>query len=144
MQNKEYFTAEIEDFCIGYEYETIYLKSVWTKESLRIMDAGWFFESYQNDAVPTEFRVLYLTKKQIEAEGWVFVIQQDDFNQIYTKTIKDFNYTLYYYENYTSKEQEITIEINFKATNQSNKLISGALCRDINTFRKLQKLLKLQ
>lgn len=127
MENK-YFTPDIEDFCIGYEYETIYLKSVWTKESLRIIDAGWFFESYQNDAVPTEFRVPYLTKEQIEAEGWKFDYNLGDFDY-YIKTVNNTEYELEF-----CYKQRININI-WKRT-----LYHGE-CKDINTFRKIIKLL---
>jgi hypothetical protein len=132
MENK-YFTPDIEDFCIGYEYETIYLKSVWTKESLRIIDACWFFESYQNDAVPTEFRVPYLTKEQIEAEGWIkakapIVTINHDFYEI--PYIKD-NFRV----DYNFRNNLINI-----IENNGKNLFYGK-CKDINTFRKIIKLL---
>lgn len=72
MENK-YYTPKIEEFCVGFEYETIYLKSVWTKDYLCISDCGWFFESYHNDASPLEFRVKYLDKEDIESLGFVFI-----------------------------------------------------------------------
>jgi hypothetical protein len=132
MENK-YFTPDIEDFCIGYEYETIYLKSVWTKENLSIMDAGWFFESYHNDAIPTEFRVPYLTKEQIEAEGWIkakapIVTINHDFYEI--PYIKD-NFRV----DYNFRNNLINI-----IENNGKNLFYGK-CKDINTFRKIIKLL---
>jgi hypothetical protein len=66
MEENKYYTPEISEFFVGFEYETIYLKSVWTKEVLNPMDCGWFFESYINDAVEVEFRVKYLDKEDIE------------------------------------------------------------------------------
>ena len=66
MEENKYYTPEISEFFVGFEYETIYLKSVWTKEVLNQMDCGWFFESYINDAVEVEFRVKYLDKEDIE------------------------------------------------------------------------------
>lgn len=148
MQNNEYFTPEIEDLHIGYVCEYLE-KSVELKFVKAILDKkllSLILRDYDkiDDWLENSIKTPYLTKEQIENEGWVFVRQQDDFNQVYNKTIKDSDYTLYYYKNYTSKEQEITIEINFKKINQSNKLISGALCRDINTLRKIQKILKLE
>jgi hypothetical protein len=133
MKNK-YFTPDIEDFCIGYEYETIYLKSVWTKESLRIMDAGWFFESYENDAVPTEFRVPYLTKEQIEAEGWIddtlcyqtpelFVGLQN--SQTWRKLVYKFSDNV------------------LQIVEVDDYYIYSGQCKDINTFRKIIKLLEI-
>ena len=66
MEENKYYTPEISEFFVGFEYETIYLKSVWTKEVLNQMDCGWFYESYINDAVEVEFRVKYLDKEDIE------------------------------------------------------------------------------
>jgi hypothetical protein len=126
MKNK-YFTPDIEDFCIGYEYETIYLKSVWTKESLRIMDASWFFESYENDAVPTEFRVPYLTKEQIEAEGWKQEKSYFRKNNLYL-----------FFEN---NDLEIEFGEPFTWDASDSDVRYKGECKDINTFRKIIKLL---
>lgn len=131
MENKEYFTPEISDFCIGYEYETIYLKSVWTKESLRIMDAGWFFESYENDAVPTEFRVPYLTKEQIEAEGWKIESEIKGYFKFKNYHLS-FDYVTGLYRMRISKDEDLRENLIFEGT-----------CKDINTFRKIIKLLKV-
>ena len=70
MEDK-YYLPKIEEFHVGFEYETIYLKSVWTKESLDVWDCGWFFESYHNDASPLEFRVKSLDKEDIESLGFI-------------------------------------------------------------------------
>ena len=72
MEKNKYYTPEIEEFCVGFEYETTYLKSVWTKEVLYQMDCGWFFESYINDAVETEFRVKCLDEQDILDLGFTF------------------------------------------------------------------------
>ena len=72
MEENKYYTPEIEEFCVGFEYETTYLKSVWTKEVLYKMDSDWFFASYINDAVETEFRVKYLDREDIESLGFTF------------------------------------------------------------------------
>ena len=130
MENK-YFTPEISDFHIGYEYETIYLKSVWTKESLRIIDAGWFFESYENDAVPTEFRVPYLTKEQIEAEGWTY---EGNTRYTWPSFIKGDYILLFKFKD------DHTIHIH--DLNKYNTKYSGE-CKSINELRYICKLLKI-
>jgi hypothetical protein len=137
MENNKYFTPEISDFCIGYEYETIYLKSVWTKESLRIMDAGWFFESYENDAVPTEFRVPYLTKEQIESEGWRHTGGKliSGAEQIFEKD----NYMMLYSTD--SKKIVFLIRDPSLVKDYYQEPTFRGECKDINTFRKLIKLL---
>lgn len=134
MENNKYFVPEISDFCIGYEFETIYLKSVWTKESLNIMDAGWFFECYHNDAVPTEFRVPYLTKEQIEAEGFKLIENE----LIWCPGLK-FIHIPFYKDNiwcYLGWDNFIWIGVD----KGKNCLYTGE-CKDINTFRKIIKLL---
>jgi hypothetical protein len=135
MENK-YFTPDIEDFHVGYEYETIYLKSVWTKESLNIMDAGWFFESYQNDAVPTEFRVPYLTKEQIEAEGWI-----EDKGLYKLRKNEDLFFTIDF--NTDSYSLIINSYSKINTTFYSGNCILKGKCKDINTFRKIIKLLEI-
>lgn len=143
MENK-YFTPEISDFYIGYEYETIYLKSVWTKETLNIMDAGWFFESYHNDAIPTEFRVPYLTKEQIEAEGWTSFITEykGDIvpeNMTYIFFREDRNYMLGW--NFNTNKITLIIKDPSLVENYYNEPTFRGECKDINTFRKIIKLL---
>jgi len=71
MENK-YYTPSIEEFCIGFEYETIYLQDYdnWVKETLSQEDASYFFDSYIADASPLEFRVKYLDKEDVESLGF--------------------------------------------------------------------------
>jgi len=72
MENK-YYTPDISEFHIGFEFEsnyTLFSKDrEWTKHTLDHND-GWFWEEWYVDAVPTEFRVKYLDREDIESLGF--------------------------------------------------------------------------
>lgn len=70
MENNKYYTPTIEEFHIGFEYETNYLKDDWVKKVLTSEDSGYFFETYKTDAVNVEFRVKLLDREDIESLGW--------------------------------------------------------------------------
>jgi len=102
MENK-YYQPSIEEFYIGFEYETIYLQDYdnWVKETLSQGDAIYFFDSYIADALPLEFRVKYLDKEDIESLG--FKQSETDKNWydyknerfwLYKENDKDTNWTI--------------------------------------------------
>jgi len=136
MENK-YFTPDIEDICIGYEYEQLVTP---LSESLSKSEPEWmkckFPDPFTIDRIlllyerKEQLRVPYLTKEQIEAEGWKFDYNLGDFDY-YIKIVNDTEYEL----EFCYKER---ININrYKFT-----LYHGE-CKDINTFRKIIKLLKI-
>lgn len=68
----KYYTPAFEEFHIGFEFETNYLKkeNEWTKVVMQPQDSGSFFERYISDASPLEFRVKHLDQQDIESLGW--------------------------------------------------------------------------
>jgi len=66
----KYYTPTIEEFHVGFEYESIYQKSDWTKTTLELENTAFFFDNYILDATPIEFRVKYLDREDIESFGW--------------------------------------------------------------------------
>ena len=75
----KYYTPTIEEFHVGFEFESNYilfeegsLKNGWNKVVLSDRH-NWFYDSYVNDAVPSEFRVKYLDKSDIESLGFIHV-----------------------------------------------------------------------
>ena len=73
----KYYTPEIEEFHVGFEFESNYvlfeegsLKNGWNKVILSDRH-NWFYDSYVNDAVPTEFRVKCLDREDIESLGFI-------------------------------------------------------------------------
>jgi len=143
MENK-YFTPDIEDIHVGYECE-IYENEQYVSYVIPHIIVGGNtridIPCGSHWSIQNKLRVPYLNREQIEAEGWEFVKQQDDYNQEYSKTINDFSYTFYYYQSYNIKEQKISIYINYKTEISPEVLVKGILCKDINTFRLIQKLL---
>lgn len=78
MKDK-YYTPEIEEFGIGFEFESNYITysrdNEWVKVTLGKDDinyegVSWFYSSYIGDAVPTEFRVKHLDREDIESLGF--------------------------------------------------------------------------
>jgi len=143
MENR-YFHPYIEDIHVGYECE-IYENEQYVSYVIPHIIVGGNtridIPCGSHWSIQNKLRVPYLNREQIEAEGWEFVKQQDDYNQEYSKTINDFSYTFYYYQSYNTKEQKIAIYINYKTEISPEVLVKGILCKDINTFRLIQKLL---
>ena len=125
MENK-YFTPDIEDVHAGYECELlIYAK--WEPNTVKPYTELRSVVKCIKDKV---IRVPYLTKEQIEAEEWKFDYNLGDFDY-YIKTVNDTEYELEF-----CYKERININI-WKRT-----LYHGE-CKDINTFRKLCKLLHI-
>jgi len=77
--NNKYYTPEIEEFHVGFEFESNYISfskdGNWTKvilgkNDINYEEISWFYTSYIGDAVPTEFRVKHLDREDIESLGW--------------------------------------------------------------------------
>lgn len=126
MEEQKYFTPSIEDIRVGYEAEIAYLH-----------EDNWSFTKWRTKeetlATITELlnynrriRVSYLTKEQIEAEGWTCF----DDNQRHF--IKNKIVVRVYFDNHT-----III-----GRDNGEMLFQGE-CKDINTFRYLIKLLEI-
>ena len=66
MENK-YYTPDLEDLFVGYEYEVLNTEDVWESKKLQF-SFGWLElpENFNKD-----IRTQYLTKEQIENEGFV-------------------------------------------------------------------------
>ena len=131
MENK-YFTPDIEDLCIGYELEMNWNRAYeekWVPVKISIQDEEFAYTDEISEIVNalddgmSEARVPYLTKEQIEAEGWVYVSM-------------DMCWIKNGIELYFQKDNKIEI------LDQPNFLFQGE-CKDINTFRTIIKLLEI-
>ena len=98
MKNK-YYTPEIEEFHVGFEYETSYLQAcgTWSREVLEEDYVGYFHSIYSGDAVPTEFRVKYLDKDDIEDLGFKLIKGLSD-PWTYRKSVGHNYYFIHQYE----------------------------------------------
>ncbi len=66
----KYYTPDISEFHVGFEYESNYNKSNWEVATLKYDDVTSFFEDYVYDASSTEFRVKYLDTEDIKSFGF--------------------------------------------------------------------------
>lgn len=138
-ENK-YFTPDIEDLCIGYECEYNFAKA-YTDEFNFVKIGYKDNEGYTNelsdmihliDDGAAEIRVPYLTKEQIEAEGWEHDEKYNDIKHFYKNEIYLRLYIGYHYDE--------VIFHNISIFSDGGILFRGE-CKDINTFRKICKLL---
>lgn len=145
MENN-YFTPDIEDIRLGYECEVFTHKEIekfdkgeWKPYTVRpnIIDVILSLEDLSE-----VIRVPYLTKEQIEAEGWEkmkpFIISVGlEYNYIpFEKKIEDMEYRLDY--NYDSNKLRISYGFGF------GQVMFEGKCKDINTFRYICKLLNIK
>ena len=130
-EESKYFTPEISDIHVGYEYE--HLNSETNKwEKTKIINAKMlsYFMYETNKIISTVTRVPYLTKEQIEAEGWEQRGKGNNGGVTYGYYNKNDS-------NICTWENSTKIEIQ---ESEGNILFHGE-CKDINTFRKIIKLL---
>ena len=149
--NIQYYTPEIEDFCVGYECEVNWSKG-YSKDFVPIklkicneLENGRK-ECYCSnvdeiliayDDGYAEFRTPYLTREQIEAEGWYFDERANKFKHpidIDLELNYDFNdhYLWITFPGYLTE-----CDIHYRA----NKYVGN--CPSINEFRKICKLLEI-
>ena len=148
MENK-YFTPDIEDLCIGYECEYNFARAY--TDEFHFVKIGYKNVTpgkggYTNELTDmihliddgaAAIRVSYLTKEQIEAEGWKHIGGKmlSGAEQIYNKGI--FNL---YYTTSNLKLQVVNDEEDWSPEVQGGVKFEG-FCKDINTFKKIIKLL---
>jgi hypothetical protein len=145
MENK-YFTPDIEDICIGYELEMNWNRAYeekWVTIKISIQDEEFAYTDEISEIINalddgmSEARVPYLTKEQIEAEGWEHVggkLLSGDF-QDYQKD----NFSM----RYATDTRKLSIMVRDPSFSNEHFQVTilKAECRDINTFRKIIKLL---
>ena len=137
---KEYYTPDIEDLYIGYEYNKIALNGAslesWNSDdisessTLTALDLINIIKWYIEDCVPLEnlISVFYLTKEQIMAEGWNLEIDNGDIQTF----LKGRNRLIY---SYFSRILWLDDAV------RGGQIAGGVKCPSINEFRKIFKLL---
>jgi hypothetical protein len=138
MENK-YFTPDIEDMSIGCEYELYHQEDGWKK----VIFSAW--ENFNYDAFihclkDKEVRVPYLTKELIENEGWHSPeVYRDGGTLVYKKDKHEITFRG---ENRMTPSTEIVITELFEMMDRTTRhILFKGHCKDINTFRKIIKLL---
>ena len=122
MENK-YFTPDIEDLCIGYELEHLSATGYITTK----FEIDSSLSALQELIKLNQVRVPYLTKEQIEAEGW-----EEHSSNFFKKDLLMLQIDLEEYNILIRKGSWFPEETLFKGN-----------CKDINTFRKIIKLLNI-
>lgn len=150
MVNK-YFTSQIEDIRVGYECECLWccqeprpwLPIIITKEdnmdtkSLPFgIEIVWRLEN-------GEIRVPYLTKEQIEAEGWICKGCSGTTDQNGVETITGFCFKKGDFSLDLEKDYTLVIYNKSKYSYDFDDwgILYRGKCKDINTFRYICKLL---
>lgn len=128
MENK-YFTPDIEDFYVGYEF--------YFNNELEIFSTFSKFTFDDVDDLINCSQVQYLTKEQIEAEGWKHTGGKllSFAEQHYVKSTYRVSYSI------DSKKIKFFISDPDEIINYEDECIFNGECKDINTFRKIIKLL---
>ena len=142
MKNK-YFTPDMEDFHIGYECE-ISTPTIWKSGKFpEILELNSELDEFGKDslmkAAHAILRVPYLTKEQIEAEGWKENVLNNN-EKALLLFLKN-GYELRMYKNYICRFSILIVGAGI-IPNWDKVLFEGK-CKDINTFRKICKLLEI-
>ena len=146
--NTNYFVPDIEDIHVGYECEILYwegqiqekyrpyvVEAVTIRKS-KFSSAGYLSDLFDVNAI----RVPYLTKEQIEAEGWKEHLTYPSGEIIFiNKTTKDGQELLFK----SGQHLMVITHIWWDGLNEKvhRKQIYSGECQDINTLRKITKLL---
>lgn len=104
--NDKYYTPEIEEFHIGFEFESKYVlfnQNLEWKKVVLDNSHNWFWQSYDEDAVETEFRVKYLDREDIESLGWKPIEGQEN-HPMLTLDSNDMRYYLFIREPFSKIE----------------------------------------
>lgn len=146
--NKEYYIPEIEDIYLGYEFEFCSLVNPFTPEWVfmtlikdnpyRFENSKGILEVMQTNIEKGYIRTPYLTKEQIENEGWKSTNNSNKFTHPVEVSLElnydfDTHYLWITYPRYIVDE-----DIYYKA----NKYVGK--CPSINEFRKICKLLEIK
>ena len=131
MENK-YFTPDIEDMTVGYEVEQL-INQKWKKELFAkgsyLPENNDLLQWAHSCIISNTLRVPYLTKEQIEAEGWTKEKSYFIKNNIY----------LFF------EDGMLVIDSGnpFSWEASDSEILFKGKCKDINTFRKICKLLEI-
>lgn len=140
MNKEKYYKPNREDFFIGYEYEyeannPYNPEDNWTKAKFSLREAGEFDEGFMIDwyLEKDKVRVPYLTKEQIEAEGWIHKQYVKDSQLVFNFVKND-----WYLEFWVGKIPYIEIGREGYDTGYTGN------CKSINELKKLQNWLGIK
>lgn len=139
IENNKYYTPDIEDIRVGYEYEQYHPKlytnndgeienrSTWDKNIIK--EPLMYGDTLSKNIEKKYIRTPYLTKEQIEAEGWEIVQENYCVKNQYRLSLLPNNM--------------IHISVTNVSTVNMKTLFIGN-CPSINEFRTICKLLNIK
>lgn len=143
MENKRYYTPNVEDLHIGYEYEQFsHLRGTWDKKVLDYNEFISILDEERNDWCEHHIRTPFLNREQIEKEGWEIkegYLSSPPHNCVFTKgnmmgaILVDDRLVLAF--------KDIT-EDKYTEYMSQGQIFLGK-CPSINEFRKIIKLLEI-
>lgn len=130
-EHLKYFVPEISDIRVGYECEYNPTGDLWVKALLnKNSDFSFLFSK--------PIRTLYLTKEQIEAEGWKFIKHNKDINLLAFRI--NINEHSWYELDYYIDSKTLLIDKYYCNGDYNLGLFNGE-CKSINELRLIQKML---
>jgi hypothetical protein len=157
MENK-YYTPDISDLHIGYECEwkdcdeyAFEKKDEYPWESITIEELD--LENLVEDLEEGRIRTPYLTKEQLEAEGWICIadIIYGDGVKLFKKDIGNYTYDCRYNilsTRLTIELRDYILDASKIKTNPPGKysldIVYNGFCSSINEFRYICKLLNIK
>ena len=138
-EENKYYTPDIEEFHIGFEFESDYILFVnypntWTKVTLATPDHDWFWGEYIADAVPEEFRVKYLDDEDLKECG--FTRQLGGFQ---VKDKVNYHHT-YHYGGYAITRCILNNKLDIYYMDGS-ELVNGAIVKNKSELKKVLNML---
>lgn len=139
-KENKYFTPDIEDIRVGYkcEWRNSNEEDIWRTTMISNSEDLYHIINSIQQNLDTKYRTLYLTKEQIEAEGW----KESEVDKLLHKD----RYKTQFAIVYTDDKKYIFLHIVHE--NQSEKDLKApqyfaGRCNDINAFRYITKLLNI-
>lgn len=150
---EKYFTPSIEDIRVGYECEHLYKhhkivndESIYREEWCNItVEIDSRLKAWNDYIQEGRLRVPYLTKEQIEAEGWKFKGKSIDLwwekeGNFEIGSWTSYKIVIHYGMKGHVGNQDCRLYIHADDRGDEHRLFEGE-CKDINTFRQIMKLL---
>lgn len=144
MENK-YFTPDIEDIRVGYEYEQHFETEDWQPSVYSETHANLF--NFKCWIKLGRIRVPYLTKEQIEVEGWEYQTTNKIRNWYEIESPENGGnwYGYYIYKAQLIHDSEMKyVKISFCFDCANWETVFEGECKDINTLRSVMKLLRMK
>lgn len=148
---QEYYTPELSDFYEGFEFEILYPNNKWVKQvygkSIKHMELQQFSDDLDKIAHAI-VRVPYLTKAQIETEGWKFKGKSVDLwwekeGTFDTGSFRVYKIIMHYGMKGHIGNQDLKMHIYAEDQGTEYDLFRGEV-KSINEFRKLQNWLGIK